>query len=157
VKPSQPIAGRQRRFQNDGGARAWNEKSSEARNSHSIATPSASEARFAGSGNDGAGEGAEVEDNWISAQIAQSPPTDPPDLWIGAGALKGAASDWSAVAGGIPLVEPVVGTTRWTWPNDNTAWTASANSAKREPKHMRNRIQCMGARNNPLTSGQLRM
>jgi hypothetical protein len=144
VNPGQPIADRRRRFQIEGGARAWNEKSSEAGNCHSAAACSPSGPRFAGSGNDGAAEGAEVEDNWISAQIAQSPPADPSDLWIGASERERAASDWSAIAGGIPLVEPVADTARWTWPNDSTVWTASANSAKREPKRMRDRIQCMG-------------
>jgi hypothetical protein len=144
VNPGQPIADRQRRFQIEGGARARNEKCSEAGNGRSAAGSSPSAPRFVGSGNDGAAEGAEVEDNWISAQIAQSLPTDPSDLWIGAGARESAASDWSVIAGGIPLVEPVADTSRWTWPNDSTAWTASANSAKREPKHMCDRIQSMG-------------
>jgi hypothetical protein len=154
VNPGQPIADRRRRFQIEGGARAWNEKCSEAGDGHSAAASSPSGPRFAGSGNDGAAEGAEDEANRISAQMAQSPPTDPSDLWIGAGARERAAFDWSAIACGIPLVEPVAGTTRWTWPNDNIVWTASANSAKREPKRMCDRIQCTGARNSPLTGDQ---
>src|SRR5262249_23272589 len=69
------------------------------------------------------------------------------DLWIGASGRETAASDCSASTGGIPLVEPVADAARWTWPNDSSIWTASANSAKREPKRMCDRIQCIEARN----------
>ena len=46
-----------------------------------------------GGGSAGAAAGAEVADNWISAQIEQSTPADPSDFWIGQNALGIATPD----------------------------------------------------------------
>jgi hypothetical protein len=94
-----------------------------------------------GSGNVGAAAGAEVLNNWINAQIGQYGSTDPFDLWIGA--LAEAAPDPSAMVDGA---EAGARGGRWTCPNDNSSCTASANSAKREPKRIFDRNQSISLR-----------
>jgi hypothetical protein len=41
----------------------------------------------------------------------------------------------------------------WTCPNDNTICTARANSAKRQPKRIFERIQCIPTGSRPLLEG----
>jgi hypothetical protein len=84
-----------------------------------------------GDGKAGATAGIEVATNRINAQIAQSASSDPSALWLGARSLRKTApepivsADW---------VEGEACLSRWTCPNNNIIWTASANSAKPEPK-----------------------
>jgi len=128
---------RRRVSQTDGGARARNGKCGGAADAESAAPGNAAGPKFAGSGKAGAEEGFELADNWISAQIGHLASANPFDRWNGRRAVRKSAPDPSAtaVAGAAAYT--------WTWPNASTIWTASANSAKREPKRIFDRNQCI--------------
>src|SRR5215469_11526628 len=93
----------------------------------------------AAGGKAGAVAGGDVEASWISAQIAQ------PGSVALSGRSTGAAGDAvrapssGVVAAALAIVS--VRPSRWTWPNDTMAWTASANSARREPSRICDRTQ----------------
>jgi hypothetical protein len=54
-----------------------------------------------GSGKAGATEGAEVDANWINAQMGQSKSADPSGLWIGLCVRSAAALEESATANAL--------------------------------------------------------
>lgn len=79
--------------------------------------------------------------NWMNAQNEQWESSDPCDLWIGARVPGNSAPDPAMAAGSADLTEAGATASKWMCPSDNAIWTASANSAKREPERIFDRNQ----------------
>jgi hypothetical protein len=96
---------------------------------------SVTKSTFAGSGKSGATEGVEVPVKLINAQIGQSKSANP----FRTGSRELGPSD--AAAADDNAVSTEIGTREWTWPKVSANCSASATSARREPKCIFDRNQ----------------
>ncbi len=131
------------RCQAVGGARPWNRTWREAESPASTPVCGHVWARTCGDSNAGEPAGISVPANWISEQIAQKSWASPLGF-----CFEGTAGASGGVEG-CDCEKPISGKPnavdlkpfRCTCPKDNTSWTASANSAMREPARMFDRNQ----------------